>query len=207
PLVSGNQQIKNVDSQLQSLKMEIDRLSQERANAEQASADARAKAIDEQNEGHRRAQQTRQRAQATLMRIAVQESEIDQRLKNLLVERQRLSDNVIKAQMKLYAGSIQQLRASTPFLTGNVRLERFSKAAQKGYLVIGITSMEDVSEERLFTQMFGDITERSERGVHPRASTNKARAKAQGLPSDNAEKALLLVVPENERMARILRHL
>src|SRR5690606_17535915 len=137
PLVSGNQQIKNVDSQLQSLKMEIDRLSQERANAEQASADARAKAIDEQNEGHRRAQQTRQRAQATLMRIAVQESEIDQRLKNLLVERQRLSDNVIKAQMKLYAGSIQQLRASTPFLTGNVRLERFSKAAQKGYLVIG----------------------------------------------------------------------
>ncbi|GGC65201.1 hypothetical protein [Marinobacter halophilus] len=207
PLISGNQQLKDIDAQLKSMKTEMDRLSQERVDAEKANADARANAVDEQNEGRRQAEQARQRAQANLGRIAAQESEVDLRLKNLAAQRQRLLKNVIKAQMRLYAGSIQQLRASMPFLMGNVRLERLSKAAQKGYLVIGIMGMEEISEEGLFVQMFGDITEQGEGGAHPRASTNRRRARAQGLPSDKAEDVLVLVVPENEQMARILRHL
>ena len=207
PLVSGNQQLKDIDTQLKAMEAEMDRLGQERAAAERAGADARAKAADELSEGHRQAEQASRKAQANLERIAVQESEIALRSKNLAAQRQRLFANATKAQMRLYAGSIQQLRASMPFLTGNVRLERLSKATQKGYYVIGITGMEELPEEGRAIRMFGDITEQGEGGVRPRASTSQVRARAQGLPSGTADEALVLVVPENERIARILRHL
>ncbi|WP_138436016.1 hypothetical protein [Marinobacter shengliensis] len=207
PLISNNQKLKDLDAQLKAIETEMDRLRQERADAERASTEARDNAVDERNEGHRQAEQARQKARANLARIAAQESEIDLRSKNLAGQRQLLYAGLIQARMKLYSGSIEQLRASLPSLMGSIRLERFSKAKQKRFLVLGITGLEELPEGMRAIQMFGDITELTEGKVHHRASTNKSRARAQGLPSGKASEVLLLVVPENERMAKILKHL
>jgi len=206
-LVSHNQQLKDVDTQLKAAESELNRLSQERVEAEKEIKDARVQAVDEQIEQNQRTEQARQQAQARLNRIAIQESEIDRRAQTLFTQRQRLFSHAIEAQMKLYGGCFQQLRASLPLLTGKVRLERLSKAAQKGYFVIGISGLEDSGGEGRAVRMFGDITEQSEGGVRATASTSRTRAKTQGIPSSVADDALVLVVPENEQITKILKHL
>lgn len=206
-LVSHNQQLKDVDTQLKAAESELNRLSQERVEAEKEIKDARVQAVDEQIEQNQRTEQARQQAQARLNRIAIQESEIDRRAQTLFTQRQRLFSHAIEAQMKLYGGCFQQLRASLPLLTGKVRLERLSNAAQKGYFVIGISGLEDSGGEGRAVRMFGDITEQSEGGVRATASTSRTRAKTQGIPSSVADDALVLVVPENEQITKILKHL
>ena len=206
-LVSGNQKLKDIDAQLKAMEADMDRLSQERVNAEKAKVDGRAKVSDESRAQRQQAESAQRKAEGNLKRIAAKESEINLRAEKLVQQKQQLFAKATTAQMKLYAGSVQQLRASMPFLTGNVRLERLSKAKQKGYYVIGISGIEELPEEGRAIRMFGDITELKEASLQPRASTSRARAKEQGLPSGKASDALVLTVPENEKMAKILRHL
>lgn len=207
PLVSGNLELKKIDVQLKTLEAEIVELGQERSTAQRAYMAAESEATGALAEAGRRAELAKERMKENLARISARESEVAQRSTILRVQKQRLFANATHAQMRLYSSSIQQLRVSLPLLTGNVRLERLSKAAQEGYYVIGLTGLEELPEDGQTIRMFGDITEQANGSVHTRASTNQARAGAQGLPSGTADEALVLVVPENERIARILRHL
>ena len=122
-----------------------------------------------------------------------------------------LRSQAIRAKMKLYAGSLEGMRASMPQNWGKMKLARLSKANQKGYLVIGM--LENLSSEsagEASIRVFGDIhLEGSEMAATSQvvASTNRQRAAAQGIAANTSEEALLLVLPDNENMAKALNEL
>ena len=122
-----------------------------------------------------------------------------------------LRSQAIRAKMKLYAGSLEGMRASMPQNWGKMKLARLSKANQKGYLVIGM--LENLSSESAgdtSIRVFGDIHLESGQSAPASqmvASTNRQRAAVQGIAANTSEEALLLVLPDNENMAKALNEL
>lgn len=202
-LVSNDSQLKEVEQQLAELEAEKVQLDRDRADAERAYMEEREKLANE----NRSVEHLKREARARAERFSAQETGLARKKMNLAAREQQLKSKAVHAQMKLYSGSLQQLRASMPALMGRVRLERLSKALQNDYHVIGLTGLEELPEGERAVRMFGDITRHGDDAVMAQASTNKSRARAQGLPSDRADDFLVLVVPRNEQFAKVLEKL
>src|SRR5690554_2113544 len=124
-----------------------------------------------------------------------------------MLQQQAIAKTAILGRMKLYSGSIEQLRRSLPGLLGKMELKRFSKALQKDYLVIEISK----SRLRQFTNqrdiaLFGDFVQQGA-DQEVQASTNKKRSSAAGIASDVADDVYVLVIPKTEAIARALEEI
>lgn len=132
-------------------------------------------------------------------------SQMETRYQGLVLQKQALARTAVLGRMKLYSGSLEQLRRSLPGLLGKIELKRFSKALQKDYLVF------EISKERLAqfgktrgTALFGDlILQATDENLQ--ASTNKKRSRAAGIASDVAEDAYVLVIPRTEAIALMMQ--
>lgn len=202
-LTSNNRELKAIEQQLKELEAERVNLDQQRANAQSAVAEQQQQATND----HRAAEQAKQEARANARMYAAQEAEVKQKAADLGIRRGQLLSEAIHAQMRLYSGSLQQLRESMPRLMGQVRLERLSKALQKDYYVVGVTGLEELPERQRAVRMFGDITQLGDGNEKALASTNRSRASAQGLPSGMADEVLVLAVPRTEEIAQVLEEL
>ncbi|WP_420389828.1 hypothetical protein [Marinobacter sp.] len=202
-LTSNNRELKEIERELKELEAERVSIDQQRANAQSVATDRQQQLAHE----NRTAEQAKRDARAAARRYTEKEEDVKRKKANLGLQRQQLLSEAIHAQMRLYTGSVQQLRESMPALMGQVRLERLSKALQNDYYVIGVTGLEELPEGQRAVRMFGDITQLGDGNNKTVASTNKSRASAQGLPGDVADEVLVLAVPRTEEIAEVLAEL
>ena len=145
--------------------------------------------------------------EAELADIRNRLSQMETRYQGLMLQQQAIAKTAILGRMKLYSGSIEQLRRSLPGLLGKMELKRFSKALQRDYLVIEISK----SRLRQFTNqrdiaLFGDFVQQGA-DQEVQASTNKKRSSAAGIASDVADDVYVLVIPKTEAIARALEEI
>lgn len=145
--------------------------------------------------------------EAELADIRNRLSQMETRYQGLMLQQKAIAKTAILGRMKLYSGSIEQLRRSLPGLLGKMEFKRFSKALQKDYLVIEISK----SRLRQFTNqrdiaLFGDFVQQGA-DQEVQASTNKKRSSAAGIASDVADDVYVLVIPKTEAIARALEEI
>jgi len=131
-------------------------------------------------------------------------NQLDAQSQALAGQKQALEKHAILGRMKLYSGSMEQLRRSLPDLLGKMELMRLSKALQKDYFIFAISNgkPENFGDKQAI-RLFGDLlTQGAEQEVH--ASSNKKRSKAAGIASELADDVHVLAIPKTEAMANMV---
>ncbi|WP_111493184.1 hypothetical protein [Marinobacter bohaiensis] len=170
------------------------------------------KQLKEVNDERGNLRKQRADARNTVARADELYEELGEQKRNLQQARQvkarqlnAINSKAITAKMRLYAGSLQQIRASLPKFWGEMTFERLSKALQSDYYVIGwLDDLADESNMNQGVRVFGDIFDDSTGERTAVASTNRRRANAQGIDSEVPEEARLLVLPKSAKAAKAL---
>ncbi|WP_203142197.1 hypothetical protein [Marinobacter mangrovi] len=173
------------------------------------------KQLNEVNDERGNLRKQRAAARNTVARVDELYEELGEKKRNLQQARQvkarqlnEINSKAVTAKMRLYAASLQQIRASLPNFWGEMTFERLSKALQSDYYVIGwLDDLGDESNTNQGVRVFGDIFDESTEERTSVASTNRRRANAQGIDSEAPEEARLLVLPKSAKAAKALLEL
>lgn len=155
----------------------------------------------EQSEARRRARRQQHTTTELENELNARQQRLEQLEQELAARQAELENQAQTARMRVYARSVEHLRASTPSVFANLTFDRLSNALQNDYYILGLTDQPDLPRDA--TWMYGDIRENG----RPIATTNQQRAQQFGIPEAEAQKAYVLVLPKNDQTAQRLSQL